>query len=86
MNLKGLVLLILISICFLLIFKKVSFYKNDSNIKNISELKVLNYLPKESNLLFISDLEGSQSIKNIKKFFNEKTQDDFFFLKNSILA
>ena len=74
MNLKGLVLLILISICFLLIFKKVSFYKNDSNIKNISELKVLNYLPKESNLLFISDLEGSQSIKNIKKFFNEKTQ------------
>ena len=86
MNLKGLVLLILISICFLLIFKKVSFYKNDSNIKNISELKVLNYLPKESNLLFISDLEGSQSIKNIKKFFNEKTQDDFFFLKNSTLA
>ena len=62
-------ILILIPICFLLIFKKVSYYKNDSNIKNISELKKNYY-----NLA----LGGEEKISN---FYITKRKDSSSILK-----
>ena len=85
MNYKVLIVIIVLSLCFLIGFKKISNYKNNTNNSNIGELKILKYLPKNNNLLFISNFQSSNISNNIKNF-SQNNQDEIKTLINNILA
>ena len=61
---KIIAIIILISLCFLFGFKKISHYINEPNNKDIQEYKILSYIPSDNKLLFISNIEISKMIKN----------------------
>ena len=85
MKLRGLVIIIFLSLLFFFSFKKVYANKNKEQITNIEQINILKYLPKESKLLFISNLDSSNFIYNIEKNENYKNQDNFVLIKDSIL-
>ena len=85
MKLKVLSIILLLSLLFFFGFKKISTYKNNEQIKNIEQLNILRYLPKDNKLLFISNVDISNIINNIEKDKNPKNQNNFFFIKDSIL-
>ncbi len=86
MNIKLVTIITLLFLCFILGFEKTSFSLNKSSQNNISELKILKYLPKDSEITFISNSKSSQIIKNIRKNYNTKNQDDLILIKDTILA
>jgi len=85
MNLKVLVIIILLSLCFFFGLKNISHFKNEAKNAAIGNLKVLKYLPKDNKLLFISNFESSNIPRNIKKVSNTRNLDDLILIKNSIL-
>ncbi len=85
MKLRVVAIIILLSLLLFFGFKKVSANKNKEQIKNIEQINILKYLPKDSKLLFISNLDSSNFIYNIEDNKNSKNQDDFVLIKNSIL-
>ena len=86
MKFKVLAIIILLSLCFFLGFKKISSFRNVTKNSNIAELEILRYLPKDNKLLFISNSQSSNLINKIKKNFNTKNQDELILIRDSILA
>jgi hypothetical protein len=82
MKLRVVAIILLLSLLLFFGFKKISPYKNKAQIANIDQLNILRYLPEDSKLLFISNLDISKVINNIE---NEKNQDNFVLIKDSIL-
>ena len=85
MKLRVVAIILLLSLLLFFGFKKVSANKNKEQITNIEQINILKYLPKDSKLLFISNLDSSNFIYNIDNNKNSENQDNFVLIKNSIL-
>jgi len=85
MKLKLVSIIILLSLLLFLGFKKISANQNKDQSTNIEQLNILKYFPEDNKLLFISDLDISNLIKNIENDKNSKNKDNFFLIKDSIL-
>ena len=86
MNIKLLTISTILSLCIILGFEKISYGVNKLSQDNISELQILNYLPRDNKTLFISNDKSSKIISDLRKSYNTSKQDKFDLIKNSILA
>ena len=71
---------------FFLWFIKIANYRNEFNNTTTEELKILQYVPDNHKLLFISNAELSKIINNIKKDSNEEDLYNLTIIKNSMLG
>ena len=85
MKLRVVALILLVSLLLFFGFKKVSVNKNKEQSKNIEQLNILKYIPENNNLLFISNLDSFNIVKNNVKDNNQKNQDNFVLIQESIL-
>ena len=79
MKLRVVAIILLLSLLLFIGFKKVSANKNKEQSTNIEQLNILKYIPENNKLLFISNLDNFNIIKN------NENQDDFVLIKDSIL-
>ena len=86
MNFKVIAIIILLSLCFFFGFKTISSYRNETSNQNLGELKILNYLPRDNNLLFFSNSQSSDIRNSFERNFNSKNIDGIILIKNSILS
>ena len=83
------VVVIIILLLSLLIFvglEKVSANKNKEQSSNIEQLNILKFIPENNKLLFISNLDSLNIVNNNEKDKNQKNQDNFVLIKDSILG
>jgi len=85
MKLRVITIILLLSLLLFFGFKKVSANKNKEQSKNIEELNILKFIPENSKLLFISNLESFNIVNNNEKDKNPKNQDNSILIKDSIL-
>ncbi len=85
MNIKLLTLITILSLLFFG-FGKTSFSLNEVIQDDISELKILKYLPKDNKTIFISNTNISEIINNKSKKYEKKEQDTVVLVKDIILA
>ena len=86
MNIKHLTVITILSLCCIFGFEQISYSLNKVRQDDISELKILNYLPKDNKTFFISNTKSSKITKAIRKNFETKNQDELILIKNSLLA
>ena len=86
MNIRLVSAITILCLCFILGFDQISYSLNKVSKDNISELKILKYIPEDNKTLFISNSKSSKIISNIKKAYNTNDQESLILLKNSILA
>ena len=85
MKLRVVAIILLLSLLLFFGFKKVSANKNKEQSTNIEQLNILRYIPKNSKLLFISNLDSFHIVNNNEKEKNSTNQDNFVLIKDSIL-
>ena len=85
MKLRVVAIILLLSLLLFIGFKKVSANKNTEQSINIEELNILKYIPDNSKLLFISNLDSFNILNYNQKDKNPKNQDNFLLIKDSIL-
>jgi len=85
MKLRIITIILLLILLLIFGFKKISPNTNKEQSKNIEELKILKYLPEDNKLLFISNLDFSNIINKIEKDKNPTNQENFIFVKDSLL-
>ena len=85
MKLRVVAIILLLSLLLFFSFKKVSANKNQEQSKNIAQLNILKYIPEKNKLLFISNLDNFNFVKNNEKDKKPKNQDNFVLIKDSIL-
>ena len=85
MKLRVVAIILLLSLLLFFGFNKVSANNIKEQSTNIEQLNILKYVPEENKLLFISNLDTSNIIRNIKNDKNPKNQDNFILLKDSLL-
>ena len=86
MNIKILPIITILFLCFILGFEKVSYGLNKVSQNDISELKILKYLPKDNKTFFISNTKSSKITTAIRTNIETTNQDELVLVKNSILA
>ncbi len=86
MNIRVLPIVTTLFLCFIFGFQNVSYGLNKVSQDDISELKILNYLPKDNKTFFISNAKSSKIKNDIRKNFETKDQDKLVLIKNSVLA
>ncbi len=86
MNIKYLTVITILSLCCIFGFAEISYSLNKASQNDISELKILKFLPKENKTLFISNAKSSKIVSDIRKNIGTQNQDDLVLIKNSILA
>ena len=86
MNIKLLTVITILSLYIIFGFEKISYSLNKVSQDDISELKILKYLPKEHKTFFISNSKSEQIINHIRKNYQTKGKDNLILIKNSILA
>ena len=85
MKLRVVAIILLLSLLLFFGFKKVFANKNQEQSTNIEQLNILKFIPENSKLLFISNLDNFKIINNNEKNKNLKNQDNFILIKDSIL-
>ena len=86
MNIKYLTVITILFLCCIFGFEENSYSLNKVSQNDISELKILKYLPKDNKTLFISNTKSTKINNFIRKNFETKNQDELVLMKNSILA
>ncbi len=86
MNIKYLTVITIIILCFIFGFEEISYSLNKVRQNDISELKILKYLPKDNKTVFISNTKTSKIIDDVRKNFETKDQVELILIKNSIFA
>ncbi len=86
MNIKQLTIITIIFLCCIFGFEEISYSLNKESLDDISELKILKYLPKDHKTFFVSNTKSSEITNAIKTNFEKKNQDEIALIKNSILA
>ena len=86
MNIKSLTLITILSLCCIFGFEQISYSLNNVSQHDISELKILKYLPKDNKTFFISNTKSSNITKVIKKNLEKNNQYELVLIKDSILA
>jgi len=85
MKLRIVAIILLLSLLLFIGYKKVSANKNKEQTTNIEQVNILNYIPENNKLLFISNLDIFNIVNNNEKDKNPKNQDNFVLIKDSIL-
>ena len=85
MKLRVVAIILLLSLLLFFGFKKVSANKNKEQSKNIEQLNILRYIPKNNKLLFISNLDSFHIVNNNEKDKKSTTQDNFVLIQDTIL-
>ncbi len=78
-------IILLLSLLLFFGFKKVSANNNKEQSTNIEQLNILKFIPENNKLLFISNLDSFNIVNNNEKDKNQKNQDNFVLIKDSIL-
>ena len=86
MNIKYLIAIIILLLFCTFGFEESSYSLNKASHYDISELKILKYLPKNNKTFFISNTKSSKITKAIRTNFETKNQDELVMIKNTILA
>ena len=86
MNIKYLTVITILFLCCVFGFEENSYSLNKVSQDDISELKILKYLPKDNKTFFISNTKSSKITNVIRKSFETRNQDELILIKNSILA
>ncbi len=86
MNIKYLTVITILFLCCIFGFEENSYSLNKVSQNDISELKILKYLPKDNKTFFISNTKSSKITKAIRTNFETKNKDELVLIKNSILA
>lgn len=86
MNIKYLTVITVLFLCCIFGFEETSYSLNKVSHNDISELKILKFLPKENKTFFISNTKSSKITNFIRKSFETTNQDELVLVKNSILA
>ena len=86
MNIKYFTLITILFLCCIFGFEENSYSLNKVSQNDISELKILKYLPKDNKTFFISNTKISEITNDIRKNFETTNQDELVLIKNSILA
>ncbi|KGF88085.1 hypothetical protein PROCH_0256 [Prochlorococcus marinus str. EQPAC1] len=86
MNIKYLTVITILFLCCIFGFEETSYSLNKGNQNDISELKILKYLPKDNKKFFISNTKSSKITNAIRTNFETTNQDELVLVKNSILA
>ena len=84
MKLRVIAVIFLLSLLLFFGFKKVFPNKNKEQSTNIEQLSIIKYIPEKNKLLFISNFDVLNIVKN-EKDKNPKNQDNFVLIKDSIL-
>jgi len=84
MKLRVVAIILLLSLLLFFGFKRVSTNKNKEQSTNIEQLNILKYIPEKNKLLFISNLDSFNIVKNNQKDKNPKNQDNLILIKDSI--
>jgi len=85
MKLRVVAIILVLSLLLFFGFKKISANKNKEQSRNIEQLNILRYIPKNNKILFISNLDSFHIVNNNEKDKNSTNQDDFVLIKDSIL-
>ncbi len=85
MKLRVVAIILLFSLLLFFGFKKVSANKSKDQSINIEQLNILKYIPEKNKLLFISNLDSSNIVNNNEKDNDQKNQNSFVLIKDSIL-
>ncbi len=86
MNIKYLTVITILFLCCIFGFEETSYSLNKVSQNDISELKILKYLPKNNKTLFISNTKSSKITNAVKTNFETTNQDELVLVKNCILA
>ncbi len=86
MNIKYLTVITILFLCCIFGFEETSYGLNKVSQNDISELKILKYLPKDTKTFFLSNTKSSKFTNTIKTNFETTNQDELVLVKNSILA
>ncbi len=86
MKIKLLFVIIILTLCVIFGFEKKSYSLNKIRQDNISELKILKYLPQDHKTSFISNTNSSKITNFIINNYEKNEQDKLVLIKNSILA
>ncbi len=86
MNIKYLTVITILFLSCIFGFEETSYSLNKVSQDDISELKILKYLPKDNKTFFISNTKSSKITNAIRTNFETTNQDELVLVKNSILA
>ena len=86
MNIKYLTVITILFLCCVFGFEENSYSLNKVSQDDISELKILKYLPKDNKTFFISNTKSSKITNAVRTNFETTNQDELVLVKNSILA
>ena len=86
MNIKYLTVITILFLCCIFGFEEFSYSLNKVSQDDISELKILKFLPKDNKTFFISNTKSSKITNVIRKSFETRNQDELVLIKNSVLA
>ena len=86
MNIKYLTVITILFLCCIFGFEETSYSLNKVSQNDISELKILKYLPKNNKTFFISNTKSSKITNAIRTNFETTNQEKLVLVKNSILA
>ena len=86
MNIKYLTVITILFLCCVFGFEENSYSLNKVSQDDISELKILKYLPKNNKKFFISNTKSSKITNAIRTNFETTNQEKLVLVKNSILA
>ncbi|MDC3159750.1 hypothetical protein OA667_03325, partial [Prochlorococcus sp. AH-716-G10] len=86
MNIKYLTVITILFLCCIFGFEEFSYSLNKVSQDDISELKILKFLPKDNKTFFISNTKSSKITNVIRKSFETRNQDELVLIKNSVLG
>ena len=86
MNIKYLTVITILFLCCIFGFEETSYSLNKVSQNDISELKILKYLPQDNKTFFITNTKSSKITNAIRTNFETTNQDELGLVKNSILA
>ena len=86
MNIKLLTLITVLFLSFIFGFENLSYSLNKASQDDISELKILKYLPKDNKTFFISNTKISKIAESIRKNYETNEKEELNMAKNIILA
>ena len=72
MNIRLLIIITILSLCFILGFEKISYGLNKVSQNDISKLEILKYLPKNNKTFFISNSKISKITSYIRNNYETK--------------
>ena len=82
MNIKYFTVITILFLCCIFGFEETSYTLNKVSQNDITELKILKYLPKDNKTFFLSNTKSSKITNAIRTNFERTNQDELVLVKN----